>query len=325
MPESGRREFGKWIMQQDWECIQTEDTPDYQVETLRKKMTEALDLIFPTKTVRITQKDKVYINADIKKLDRLVKREYRKHGKSERYKKLLEKYNLKLKKAAADHLEKNVRSLKESDPGKAYSTLKKMGAQPGDMLEEGSFTLLNHLEDNLTNKESVERIADHFARISQEYPSISPDNLPRDVQLKLISRCDEMNIPVLNELDVYKKIMKAKKPKAGVPGDLPKTLIQEFAPELATPLSKIYNTIVKTGKWPSDWKVEYGIPLKKVSNPKSEDELRIISLTEFNSKVFEKFVMEWLLDFVGPYIDRGQYGGQKGDSVTHYLIELLTL
>ena len=71
-------------MQQDWECIQTEDTPDNQVETLRKKMTEALDLIFPTKTVRITQKDKVYINADIKKLDRLVKREYRKHGKSDR-------------------------------------------------------------------------------------------------------------------------------------------------------------------------------------------------------------------------------------------------
>ena len=124
-------------------------------------MTEKLNLIFPTKTVRITQKDKCYINADIKKLDRLVKREYRKHGKSQKYLKLLEKYDLKMKKAAADHLEKNVRSLKESDPGKAYSTLKKMGAQPGDMLDDGSFSLISHLEKNLTNKESIEQIADH--------------------------------------------------------------------------------------------------------------------------------------------------------------------
>ena len=77
-----------------------------------------------------------------------------------------------------------------------------------------------------------------------------------------------MNVPILDELEVYQKIMKAKKPKAGVPGDLPKTLIQEFAPELSTPLSKIYNNIIQIGKWPSDWKVEHGIPLKKVTNPK---------------------------------------------------------
>ena len=120
LPESGKIEFGKWIMQQNWDCLQALDSPDEQVDTFRKMMTNTLDTIFPTKTVRITQKDKAYINADIKKLDRLVKREYRKHGKSQRYLKLLEKYDLKMKKAANDHLEKNVRSLKESDPGKVY-------------------------------------------------------------------------------------------------------------------------------------------------------------------------------------------------------------
>ena len=33
--------------------------------------------------------------------------------------------------------------------------------------------------------------------------------------------------------------------------------------------------------------------------------------------------MEWLLEYVGPHIDRGQYGGQKGESVTHYLIDFI--
>jgi hypothetical protein len=100
-------------------------------------------------------------------------------------------------------LGKNVRSLKESDPGKAYSTLKKMGAQPGDMLDDGSFSLISHLEKNLTNKESVKQIADHFSKISQEYPPNNINSLPEQVQLKLSSRLDEMNIPIttLQELE----------------------------------------------------------------------------------------------------------------------------
>ena len=36
LPESGQREFGQWIVQEDWDCIRTEDTPDLQVESLQK-------------------------------------------------------------------------------------------------------------------------------------------------------------------------------------------------------------------------------------------------------------------------------------------------
>ena len=322
LPNSGIIEFGQWITRLNWDYLNSYESPDEQVEVMQNMMTESLDLIFPTKSVKLTQKDLPFLNANLKSLDRIVKREYNKHGQSDKYTELKANYDLKMKKAAKDHLDKNVRTLKESDPGKAYATLKKMGAKPGDMLDDGSFTLLNHLEDNLTNTESVEKIANHFARISQEYPPIDPTNLPDNVQLKLNS-VDEMNFPVLDEFDVYQKIKKAKKPKAGVPNDLPRKLIQEFAPELATPLSIIYNKIITSGKWPMKWKVEHGIPLKKVENPKSEDELRIISLSPFYSKVMEKFVMDWLLEYIGPQIDRGQYGGQKGNSVTHYLVDFI--
>ena len=54
-------------------------------------------------------------------------------------------FDEKYKSAANDHLNKNVRSLKEENPGKAYSVLKKMGAQPGDCLDEGSFRLTEHV------------------------------------------------------------------------------------------------------------------------------------------------------------------------------------
>jgi hypothetical protein len=57
----------------------------------------------------------------------------------------------------------------------------------------------DHLKDDLTNMEAVERIADHVARISQEYPAINIDNLPHEGQLKLNSRLDEMNFSIVDE------------------------------------------------------------------------------------------------------------------------------
>ena len=207
-------------------------------------------------------KDESYINCDLKKLDRLKKREYRKHGISEKYLKLKTKFDQKLEKAAANHLEKNVRTLKESDHGRAYSTLKKMGAQPGDMLDDGVFSLLNHLEDNLTSKESVEKIAKHFSEISQQYPPMDIQKLPQHVQDKMNENNQLFGKKQqVEEYEVHDEIRKAKKPKSGVPGDLPRTLVQEFSPELSAPLSKIYNRITDTGEWPSPWKIEHGIPL----------------------------------------------------------------
>ena len=85
--------------------------------------------------------------------------------------------------------------------------------------------------------------------------------------------------------------------------------IKEFGPELSIPLSRIYNNLVKTGQWPDAWKVEFGLPLKKTTCPKNEDVLRMLS----NSKIFERFIMTWLLEYLKDHIDWNQYGGQKGN------------
>ena len=47
------------------------------------------------------------------------------------------------------------------------------------------------------------------------------------------------------------------------------------------------------------------------------------ALTAFFSKVFEKYIVEWLLKFIGSKIDPKQFGGVKGSSISHYLIEVL--
>ena len=76
-----------------------------QVQKLQELLDQKMSDIFPKRSFRVSQKDKPWINFDLKKLDRLKKREYRKHGKSEKYRKLLEKFNQKYEIAANDHLE----------------------------------------------------------------------------------------------------------------------------------------------------------------------------------------------------------------------------
>ena len=102
----------------------------------------------------------------------------------------------------------------------------------------------------------------------------------------------------------------------------------EFCPELATPMCKIFTNIINSAKqgavkWPTPWKLEFGTPLQKTADPENEDDLRIISLTSFFSKVMEKFVVEWLMGYIGDKLDPKQFGGLKGNSISHYMIELI--
>ena len=37
----------------------------------------------------------------------------------------------------------------------------------------------------------------------------------------------------------------------------------------------------------------------------------------------EKFIVEWLMSFIGDQLDPKQFGGLNGNSISHYMIELI--
>ena len=69
------------------------------------------------------------------------------------------------------------------------------------------------------------------------------ETLPERVQQKLISPESESSVPNIEEYEVYNKIKAAKKPKSGVPGDLPRRLVNEFSPELSQTMCSIFNSV----------------------------------------------------------------------------------
>ena len=326
LPDSRIREFGQWIGTEQWGDIEKETDPSGQVEVFESIMMQKMDKYFPQKIIKLGLEDKAYMTSELKTLKRRRMREYRKKGRSAKYESLKSEFAEKLKKAASNFLKKNIESLKNSNPGQAYNILKKMGAQPGECDNMNTFTLPSH--DNLTPQESAEKIANFFSQISQEFPPVNLDAVPDRVRQKMQKPESESKVPLIMEHEVYQRIKGANKPKSGVPGDIPRRLVTEFGPELSTPTCMIYNSIVQSAKqgaakWPTTWKLEHGTPLQKTAVPLTEDDIRIISLTAFFSKVMEKFVIDWLMHYIGDWLDPKQFGGLKGNSTSHYLIELL--
>ena len=80
---------------------------------------------------------------------------------------------------------------------------------------------------------------------------------------------------------------------------------------------------IKRYTWPKPFKKEYHIPINKVPQPKSEDDLRNLGLTPFLSKRLEWFLIRWIWPYIAPHIDLDQLGGLPGCSVEHYLILML--
>ena len=69
----------------------------------------------------------------------------------------------------------------ETEPGRAYNILKRLGAKPGDDVDACAFDIPEHVSLGLTAAQSADRIAQKFADISQEYPALSMDSMPTRV------------------------------------------------------------------------------------------------------------------------------------------------
>ena len=323
LPEENIQQFGKWITAENFEQVNCKLSlsPTHHANQLQQLLIGKLDELCPVKTMRISPQDKPFINAELKTIDRRKQREYKKKGKSAKYDKLAAEFAAKYKAAATRYIRSKVDDLKETQPGKAFGILKTMGAQPGDCADNDcAFTLPNHQELNLTDQQCAEYIAGHFAAISNEFSPLSPSLLPDRVRAKLKNKAEP---PIISEYDCYLKLKATKKPGSVIPGDLPSAIVKEFMVELANPLTKLFNNITQTAIWPEHFKVEYVTPIAKIPLPQSEDDLRPIALTAFFSKVMEQFVVTWLLDFIGHRMDFRQYGGMKGNSICHYLIEFI--
>ena len=162
------------------------------------------------------------MNPFLKKINRQMKREYWKNRRSLKYLSLRKTFSSLNKNRISTYYSKIFDEVRNTNPAYWYSLAKKIRLK-NDLNEQITIECLEGLPVNSV----PDRIAEHFAGISQEYDAISPDQLP--------SFLPAQPPPVLQDYQVYTELKKMKKTKSTLPTDIPYKLRNEFAVELAKP------------------------------------------------------------------------------------------
>ena len=227
LPQSGINNMGRWIQQQSWDQIYHCRDVNLKAEILQNMMKEKLDEFLPIKMIKISTDDKPWINQQLKILDRKCKRGFFKHHKSEKWTNLRLVLEEKCEKAKADYYTNTVEDLKNSNPNQWYSKVKRMGGI------SDSHTGLIQVEEleGISNSTQAEKIAQHYAKISNEYQALGKDDMYTTEELP----------PFVEAYEMYQRIKKINSKKATVKDDIPMLIIKEFAAELSEPLAHILN------------------------------------------------------------------------------------
>ena len=188
---------------------------------------------------------------------------------------------------------------------------KKIGAI--DQLNEGEVKVESL--SGLSNIQAAQKIAEHFAAVSNEYAPINYSDLP--------CYLPALPPPQVEEHDVYTRLKYLKKTRSTLPIDIPDKLRQDCSLFLAGPLTAIINNSLTLAKYPAVWKQEWVTPAPKVTHPKEISDLRKISSTSDYSKLFEGYLKEWIMEDIMQKIDAGQFGGLPGLGTEHMIVWLL--
>ena len=202
IPESKIITFGSEIVHQKWQNVLEESDVNTKVDNFHNYLRGLLDRHFPEKEIKVSSLDKKWMSPDLKLLHRKVQREFVKHRKSKKWRKLNKAFK-RLKRKAFQSLYPNfVSELKRTNPAKWYQMAKRIGAV--DQMNSGE-TKVEVLQ-GLSNKQGAQKIAQHFASVSNEYSPLDNTQLPCYLPAQ--------QLPQLEEYDVFVKLKNMKKTKS---------------------------------------------------------------------------------------------------------------
>ena len=95
--------------------------------------------------------------------------------------------------------------------------------------------------------------------------------------------------PALPLHEIYHGLRKLKKTAVGFDG-IPARVLSKNAHNLAPSIQHIYNLSLRSGVFPKAFKISKIVPLVKVPQPDSMDQLRPLSITPVLSRQFERLV-----------------------------------
>ena len=312
MPESSVSEFMRDISDHHWSEVYEAQSANTKAEQFHFTLSSKLKKHFKEKHVKMSSLDKEWFTPALKHQKSDMLNELFKHGESSRWLALRKSYRRGRRAAVRNHYKQFTDGMSLSDPAKFFKIAKRIGT--GSKNKDGNINI--ECIEHLSPKEQVEEVARSFAEVSQQYS-------PIDIQ-ELHTFLPAEQPPQLQVHEVWQKIQYLKKTKSTLAGDLPEKLRKEASIFLAEPLTDIYNACLTQGAYPDSWKMETVTPVpKKTTKLKLLTDIRKIACTSDYSKLFEKFLKDWILEDISGNLSPTQYGGQKGMGTEHVIVNLV--
>ena len=305
--EESVQKFGDWLAGYDWAPLVQAEGSNRKAKMYQDAVTGAMEQYFPLITVRRKSTDCPWINNRVRKLISRRRGVYRREGRSAKWRRLKRLSDDLIRKRRETYLQSQRQCLLVEDARRNFfRNVKAFKAK-----ERPKPFDVRTLFPGKTDAEVAGSLASYFNRISQEFQPLEPSDIPRT---------HDRELPVLHPYQVEGRIRSFKKPKSMVKGDIFPALMDRYAGLLAVPLADIFNAITTSHVWPTIWKQEFVTVIPKCRTPAFVSDLRNISCTMLPSKIYESYVLNWLSTEVT--CKNNQYGGIKGCSVSHLLVEL---
>ena len=313
---SHRAELGRYLSSINWVSILADKNCENMWNIFHNVVLTGLDLLMPTKEIKISVDDVPWMNHRLKSLIKKRQKAFYTYGANsaecKNYRNLV---NSERKACRGKYYEANVHNLRKENPKKWWNEVKRIC---NFKTSEELSNLMNVEEfSNLSLEDQASKINAAFLDPLNEYRLQFPlSKLPLE---------ESPVFPNVSEIMVYKVLSKLKINRASGPDNIPNWCLKEYALILALPVSLILNASYGEQRLPTLWKKADVIPLPKtktVQQPKKD--LRPISLTACISKVAEEFLVnEYVKPAVLKVIDPHQYGVIPKSSTTMAIISML--
>ena len=303
--QRGEEMFGNLMARTDWSHLHYSDNP---AELFRERLDVYVDACFPTKTRTFKSCELPWITKQAQLISRQKKREYKRNRRSDRWLLLERKMRMTLLEGRTEFFNRVKTKVKESKNSRAYFRAVALLASNDDRIKPKEDWNVTDMFPGETDIEVAEKLACYFNRISSEFEPLRQPATPE---------CAIEYCPAVHEISA--RLKSIRKPRSQVPGDVPPALITKYHDLLSLPLEIVFRRAFSTCTWPPLWKAETVTIIPKCTNPTDLKQLRNLSCTPLFSKVMETFLLDKLKREVPLPIQ--QFGGIKGSSVDHFLIE----
>ena len=278
----------------DWTCLA--GSTEEMVATFHGILDGLTNMHFPVQTFKRRSNSDPWMTNGIRRRLKKERRIFRIQGKTTSWK----AHKKETLRRIAEKKHEFVESASEHGTAAFYRAVKHLSTKDGPQRFD-IMSLFPHGDE----MRAATEIRDYFGEVASGFEALGD------------AGATTTNFRTLTPHEVEVRIKKARKPKSGIPGDIPPDILMMCKASLSRPLAAIYNQILRHASWPSQWKKEYITVIPKTGKPENLGQCRNISCTNFWSKLLEGVLLDRLREEIPP--DPMQFGGLPGCGAPHFL------